>query len=93
MDRLKLFFTSIKEISFFERIFKWSKIRSLSFDAYSEFEPLKKKILDQDDKINNLENAIEKINIEKEGVEKINTQNSVDLGILRDKNTELSNEN
>ena len=93
MDRLKLFFTSIKEISFFERIFKWSKIRSLSFDAYSEFESLKKKILDQDDKINNLENAIEKINIEKEGVEKINTQNSVDLGILRDKNTELSNEN
>ena len=51
MDRLKLFFTSIKEISFFERIFKWSKIRSLSFDAYSEFESLNKKILDQDDKI------------------------------------------
>ncbi len=62
MDRLKLFFTSIKEISFFERIFKWSKIRSLSFDAYSEFESLNKKILDQDDKINNLEKLIEKIN-------------------------------
>ncbi len=93
MDRLKLFFTSIKEISFFERIFKWSKIRSLSFDAYSEFESLNKKILDQDDKINNLEKVIEKINTEKEGIEKINTQNSVDLGILREKNTDLSNEN
>jgi len=93
MDRLKRFFTSVKEISFFERIFKWSKIRSLSFDAFSEFESLEKKVLEQDNKINYLEKNIELQIKEKEGIEKINIQNSVDLGILREKNIELSNEN
>jgi len=93
MDRLKLFFTSVKEISFFERIFKWSKIRSLSFDAFSEFEFLEKKVLQQDDKINDLKQRIELHIKEKEGIEKLNRDNSFDLRILREKNTELSNEN
>ena len=93
MDRLKLFFTSVKEISFFERIFKWSKIRSLSFDAFSEFEFLEKKVLQQDDKINDLKQRIELHIKEKEGIEKLNRDNSIDLRILREKNTELSNEN
>ncbi len=93
MDRLKLFFTSVKEISFFERIFKWSKIRSLSFDAFSEFESLEKKVLQQDDKINDLKQTIELHIKEKEGIEKLNRDNSFDLRILREKNTELSNEN
>ena len=93
MDRLKLFFTSVKEISFFERIFKWSKIRSLSFDAFSEFESLEKKVLQQDDKINDLKQTIELHIKEKEGIEKLNRDNSIDLRILREKNTELSNEN
>ena len=93
MDRLKLFFTSVKEISFFERIFKWSKIRSLSFDAFSEFKSLEKKVLEQDDKINDLKQTIELHIKEKEGIEKLNRDNSFDLRILREKNTELSNEN
>ena len=93
MDRLKLFFTSVKEISFFERIFRWSKIRSLSFDAFSEFKSLEKKVLEQDDKINDLKQTIELHIKEKEGIEKLNRDNSFDLRILREKNTELSNEN
>jgi len=93
MDRLKLFFTSVKEISFFERIFKWSKIRSLSFDAFSEFQSLEKRVLEQDDKINDLKQKIELHIKEKEGIEKLNRDNSIDLRILREKNTELSNEN
>ena len=93
MDKLKRFFTSVKEISFFERIFKWSKIRSLSFDAFSEFEALEKTVLAQDNKINDLEKNIELQIKEKEGLEKINRDNSIELRILREKNTDLSSEN
>ena len=72
MDKLKRFFTSVKEISFFERIFRWAKIRILSFDAFSEFEALERKIINQEEKIQDLDKLVELINKEKEGLEKIN---------------------
>ena len=93
MDKLKRFFTSVKEISFFERIFRWAKIRILSFDAFSEFEALERKIINQEEKIQDLDKLVELINKEKEGLEKINRDNSIELRILREKNTDLSSEN
>ncbi len=93
MDKLKRFFTSVKEISFFERIFRWTKIRILSFDAFSEFEALERKVINQEEKIQDLDKMVELINKEKEGLEKINRDNSIELRILREKNTDLSSEN
>ncbi len=37
MDKLNLFFSQIKDISFWQRLFHWRKIRTLSFDAYEEY--------------------------------------------------------
>ncbi len=40
MDKLNLFFDRIKDLSFLQRIFHWSSVRNLSFDAYEEFRAL-----------------------------------------------------
>jgi uncharacterized protein YoxC len=37
MEKLNLFFAQIKDISFWQRLFHWRKIRNLSFDAYEEY--------------------------------------------------------
>lgn len=40
MEKLNLFFARIKDIGFWQRLFYWRQIRSLSFDAYEEFRSL-----------------------------------------------------
>jgi len=47
MEKLNLFFTKIKELSFWQRIFSWSKVRTLSYDAFEEFKTLEKNITNQ----------------------------------------------
>ena len=42
MEKLNLFFNRIKEISFWQRIFFWGRIRALSYDAFKEFNQLEK---------------------------------------------------
>ena len=36
-EKLRLFFEKIKSITFWDRIFHWKSIRTLSYDAYEEF--------------------------------------------------------
>ena len=93
MDELKRFFNLIKEISFFDRIFRWFKIRSLSFDAFSEFQFLEKKIINQEKKINDLQKTIGENYRVIDTIKESNEKNTVELKILRAQNTELSNEN
>jgi uncharacterized protein YoxC len=40
MEKLNLFFAQIKEISLWQRLFQWRKVRTLSFDAYEEYRSL-----------------------------------------------------
>ena len=42
MEKLNLFFAQIKDMSFWQRLFHWGRIRSLSFDAWEEFRSLLK---------------------------------------------------
>lgn len=51
VEKLNLFFDRIKTIGFWERIFGWRRIRTLSYDAYEEFKAL----------LNSLERLIEEI--------------------------------
>lgn len=44
MERLNLFFSKIKELNFWQRLFGWSKVRSLSYDAFEEFKSLENEI-------------------------------------------------
>ena len=93
MDELKLFFNLIKEISFFDRIFRWFKIRSLSFYAFSEFQFLEKKIINQEKEINDLQKTIGENYRVIDTIKESNEKNTVELKILISQNTELSNEN
>ena len=40
MNKLNIFFDQIKRISFLGRIFKWSSLRSLSYEALQELTSL-----------------------------------------------------
>jgi len=44
MEKLNLFFAQIKDISWWQRLFRWRKIRTLSFDAYEEFRNLAREL-------------------------------------------------
>lgn len=40
MEKLNLFFAQVKDISWWQRLFKWHSFRVLSFDAYEEYRTL-----------------------------------------------------
>ena len=40
MEKLNLFFAQIKDINWWQRLFRWRRLRTLSFDAYEEFRNL-----------------------------------------------------
>jgi len=44
MEKLNLFFAQIKDINWWQRLFRWRRIRNLSFDAYEEFRNLARDI-------------------------------------------------
>lgn len=70
MEKLSLFFTRIKELSFWQRIFSWSAIRTLSYEAYEQFKSLESKIAKQQQDFDGLRNKITRLETEKEGSEK-----------------------
>ncbi len=44
MEKLNLFFTKIRELTFWQRLFSWRSVRSLSYDAFEEFKSLQKEM-------------------------------------------------
>jgi hypothetical protein len=66
-ENLKEFFEKIKSLGFWQRIFGWREIRTLSYDAYDEFTNLTEKLnllnnelIKRDSRISDLEKNIEK---------------------------------
>lgn len=68
MEKLNLFFTKVKELSFWQRIFSWSKIRTLSYDAFEEFKSLEKDISNQKENYENLKNNFTQINTQNDNL-------------------------
>jgi len=44
MEKLYLFFTKIRELTFWQRLFSWRSIRNLSYDAFAEFKSFQQEI-------------------------------------------------
>ncbi len=61
-DNLKIFFDRIKSIGFWQRIFGWRKIRTLSYDAYEEFTAMSASINDMTEEIRRKEACINDLN-------------------------------
>lgn len=64
MEKLNLFFTKIKELSFWQRIFSWSNVRTLSYDAFEEFKTLEKNLTTQKLSYDELKNELTQIKIQ-----------------------------
>lgn len=77
MDKLNLFFAQIKDISFWQRLFHWRKIRNLSFDAYEEFRAAAKDIEISRKTLDDLKNKLTGISAHNESL----LQKSKDLEI------------
>lgn len=78
MENLSLFFSKIKEINLLDRIFAWGKIKTLSYNAFLEFEKLKENtnlINSSKVEIENLKNIVENLKTDKIKLEnEINNQ-------------------
>lgn len=77
-DNLNRFFDKIKEISFWQRLFKWKALKILSYDAYDDFNKLAQKIdiLNQEasalnENINTLEKSNEVLKTRIEELQKV----------------------
>ncbi|MCF7894440.1 MAG: hypothetical protein K9H48_21710 [Melioribacteraceae bacterium] len=68
MEKLNLFFQKIKELSFWQRIFSWAKIRILSYDAFKEFKDLEKSLSEQKITFDELNNNFTQIKVKNEGL-------------------------
>src|SRR6266536_3624806 len=42
MEKLNLFFSKIRELTFWQRLFSWGPVRNLSYDAFQEFKSFQK---------------------------------------------------
>lgn len=61
MDKLNLFFSKIKEVTFWQRIFSWAKIRTLSYDAFEEFKSFEKNLTTHKESFDELKNNFTQI--------------------------------
>jgi hypothetical protein len=55
MEKLTLFFSKIKELTFLQRLFSWRSVRNLSYDAFEEFKSVQKELMSKNGEIELLE--------------------------------------
>lgn len=70
MEKLSLFFTRITELSFWQRIFSWSSIRTLSYEAYEQYKSLEGNLNKQQTELDEFRNKITRLETEKTGLER-----------------------
>ena len=68
MEKLNLFFAQIKDISFWQRLFHWRKIRTLSFDAYEEYRAFARELETNRENIEKLKNRFTDISARNENL-------------------------
>lgn len=68
MEKLTLFFSKIKELTFLQRLFSWRSVRNLSYDAFEEFKSLQKELLIKNGQIDSLEKRSVQFETKNEGL-------------------------
>jgi hypothetical protein len=97
-EKLNLFFTKIREITFWQRLFYWRSIRNVSYDAFEEFKSLEKTITTISSDLGGIERKNETLQTQKEGLqdriqqfEKAEIQKDREINELKKKNDGLDN--
>ena len=68
MEKLNLFFAQIKDLNWWQRLFRWRKIRNLSFDAYEEFRALSREMENNRENIEKLRNHVTEISTRNDSI-------------------------
>jgi uncharacterized protein YukE len=68
MEKLNLFFAQIKDLNWWQRLFRWRRIRNLSFDAYEEFRALSREMESNRESIEKLRNRITEISTRNDSI-------------------------
>ena len=68
MEKLNLFFAQIKDLNWWQRLFRWRRIRNLSFDAYEEFRALSREMESNKESIEKLRNRITEISTRNDSI-------------------------
>jgi len=92
-ERLSQFFEQVKTLTFWQRLFRWSQFRSLSYEAYEEFKML---LSEAARSIQELEKAKTDISVLKNDNEHIRKSQSAlenEVSNLRRENSQLKEEN
>jgi hypothetical protein len=92
-ERLNQFFEQVKTLTFWQRLFRWSQFRSLSYEAYEEFKTL---LSEAARSIQELEKAKTDISVLKNDNEHIRKSQSAlenEVSNLRRENSQLKEEN
>ena len=58
MEKLNLFFSKIKELTFWQRLFSWRGMRNLSYDAFEEFKSLQKELFQKNQRFDLMEKKL-----------------------------------
>ncbi|HPC98132.1 MAG TPA: hypothetical protein P5257_03275 [Bacteroidales bacterium] len=102
--KLFSFFELVKELSFWTRLFRWSHVRKLSYEAYNEFSVLQERIVSVENEIslkdsrikelqNNLDNSAARLKDARENMDKLERKLSSmqgELSVLNKEKSELS---
>ena len=68
MEKLNLFFAQIKDLNWWQRLFRWRRIRNLSFDAYEEFRALSREMESNRESIEKLRNRVTEISTRNDSI-------------------------
>ncbi|MFT5725312.1 MAG: hypothetical protein ACI9JN_002436 [Bacteroidia bacterium] len=90
MEKLSIFFTRIKEMSFWQRIFSWSAIRILSYEAYEQFKSLESNLNNRQEHLDGLKNKVIQLETENKGLNK-NVQDFEKTVLSKDNQVESLN--
>jgi len=69
MEKLNLFFSKIRELTFWQRLFAWRQVRNLSYDAFEEFKSVQKEISNKNNDYDLLGRKLLQITTQNEGLE------------------------
>lgn len=74
MEKLNLFFSKIKELTFWQRLFSWRALRLLSYDAFEESKSMQKELIQKNQELDSIGKKLVQIETKNENLLKSNEQ-------------------
>ena len=68
MEKLNLFFARIRELNFWQRLFRWKRLRNLSIDAYEEYRALSRELEATRENLDRIKNRLTEVSTRNENL-------------------------